>query len=149
MSLLHLTWIAFIRDDSIHWRLIDREGIKLSLVYVLKCQETLRIKIGITQHIDERLKHIQSMSPTKLKSWTRFPTIGQGVESFLHNQFKQYRLHGEWFSIPTGMDGFLVELSKKAGELCYQCPLEKIKLFDAQCALEKEHENQSTPFGDF
>ena len=149
MNPLLLTWVAFVNDGSIQWTLINREHLKLSVVYILKCQETGKIKIGITQHINERLKHIQSMSPTKLKSWTRFPTVGQGVEGFLHNYFKQYRLHGEWFLIPPGMDGFLIDLDKKAVELCYQCPLEKIKLFEAQCKLQKEHENQITTFADF
>ncbi len=129
MNVLYLTWIASVEHGSIEWKLIDRENLQLSVVYFLQCQETKKVKIGISQNFNKRFKEIQSMSPTKLRSLVRFPTIGQGLEVFLHNHFKEYRLHGEWFLIPEGMDGLIVDLGSKAGELQSQSPFEKEKIF--------------------
>jgi len=47
------------------------------------------------------------------------------------------------------MDEFLVDLSNKAGELCYQTYLEKLKIFETQCESQIEHENQVAAFTDF
>jgi hypothetical protein len=132
MSILYLTWVASVENGSIEWRLIDRENLQLSVVYILQCQETGKVKIGITQHFNQRLKDIQATSPTKLKLVVRFPTIGQGLESFLHNHFKEHRLHGEWFLIPWGMDGLLSDLRNKAIELSSQSILEKEKIFQLE-----------------
>jgi len=105
MNVLYLTWIASVEHGSIEWKLIDRENLQLSVVYFLQCQETKKVKIGISQNFNKRFKEIQSMSPTKL------------------------RLHGEWFLIPEGMDGLIVDLGSKAGELQSQSPFEKEKIF--------------------
>ena len=129
MNILFLFWIARVNNGQIEWELVDRENLQLSIVYILKCDLTGKVKIGITQHFDRRIKEVQSMCPTKLRCVVRFATMGQGLESFLHSHFEQYRLHGEWFLIPPGKDGPIVELTNKAVELQSKSPFENETIF--------------------
>jgi len=94
-------WVAEARQ-VVEWKLVDKNSLPLSFVYILQCEETSRFKIGITQNLDQRLKEIQANCPTQLRLVFSFPTVGQDVERCLHKQFECYRLHGEWFSIPHG-----------------------------------------------
>jgi hypothetical protein len=92
-------WVAEVRE-VIEWKLVDKDSLPLSFVYVIQCEETSRFKIGITQNLGQRLKEIQTNCPTRLRLVFCFQTVGQDVERCLHKHFEMYRMHGEWFSIP-------------------------------------------------
>lgn len=68
------------------------------VTYFIQGEITQRIKIGKTETaVNERLRILQTGSPDKLK----FLGVCFGpkrTESYLHNLFSDYRLHGEWFS---------------------------------------------------
>lgn len=75
-------------------------------VYILAGNGTLKIgsvrrsetfrRQGPLVALTNRLRHIQAMSSGPL-SLLRLYTGGPVYEKELHRQFKQYRLHGEWF----------------------------------------------------
>lgn len=89
-------------------------------------------KIGITQNLDQRIKDIQAMSPTKLRLIVAMVVKNQEVETFLHRKFDEFRSHGEWFQIPQSKCIFINELGKKCVELIEQPDCEKSKLYHEQ-----------------
>jgi hypothetical protein len=95
---------------EIEWVLMDKREQPVSFVYALQCEETSRVKIGITQNVRQRLKDIRAMCSTNLRLILCVPAIGQEVELFLHREFDRFRLHGEWFAIPRGRIGRLTGL---------------------------------------
>lgn len=69
-------------------------------VYLIHAQTTNRYKIGITSRaIEYRLKELngeQSAYPLELITSIRH-TNYKAVEKHLHDRYKAYRVHGEWF----------------------------------------------------
>jgi Meiotically up-regulated gene 113 len=123
------TWIAKVKE-SIEWVLIDHEKhLPLSVVYILQCEESFKIKIGITQNLDQRMKDIQSMCPTKLRLIACFVVHGVEVERFLHRTFDDFRLHGEWFKIPSNKCDIIEKLNSEYQELSKQSQAEREKIF--------------------
>jgi hypothetical protein len=55
------------------------------------------IKIGLSFRPERRMAEMQAHSPVKLKLIGHIPG-SYPHEDFLHDRFKKYRLHGEWFS---------------------------------------------------
>jgi DNA-binding GntR family transcriptional regulator len=65
-------------------------------VYVIGGAESSRVKIGTSIDPESRLALFQSGSPVKLSILFRTPG-GLGLERSLHQHFRSYRSHGEWF----------------------------------------------------
>jgi hypothetical protein len=65
-------------------------------VYLIGSSESPLVKIGTTNNIASRLRSIQNMSPAALA--VLWQTEGGLVlEQALHERFRKYRKHGEWF----------------------------------------------------
>lgn len=83
--------ISNISDDSY----INREGF----IYLIKADEY--VKIGIADDIKIRLKQIQGTCPLRLEIINFWKISNPSYyENLLHKQYKQYRVHGEWFKLP-------------------------------------------------
>lgn len=54
-------------------------------------------KIGKAVSVERRIAELQTSSPHKLAV---VATIDGVREKTLHEQYRQWRLHGEWFSMP-------------------------------------------------
>jgi hypothetical protein len=131
-------WTARVKE-SIEWVLVDRDKCSpLSIVYILRCCDTGRVKIGITQNLDQRVKEIQAMSPTELNVVCSFIVEGQDVERFFHRLFDKYRLHGEWFEIPSSEFLGIHELEEELSKLLKQTQDERRNILEEKYRLERE-----------
>ncbi len=63
-------------------------------VYFISCRSS--IKIGYTRNVEQRVSHIQMLSPTPVQA-VALLIGGQQLESALHARFAEYHIHGEWF----------------------------------------------------
>lgn len=72
-----------------------------------------RCKIGFTSgRPNDRLNSLQCGSPIKLKFYCAF--VGtMDTERDLHNIFREYRIHGEWFSVEGRLLSFLSSLVRE------------------------------------
>lgn len=79
--------------------------MKQSEVYVIRCELTGLMKIGMSTNPNRRLMGIQTGYPYKLSVHRTFPTDHPRLlESHLHQVLAHHRLNGEWFSA-SGADG--------------------------------------------
>src|SRR5690606_28849223 len=73
-----------------------RAGRRQSWIYVIGCDEVRLVKIGISSDVPGRLAGLQVGSPVELRIlWTMPGSID--MEQDLHEYFRAYRRHGEWF----------------------------------------------------
>lgn len=70
-----------------------------SVVYVIGEPDSLTVKIGVALNVKHRLAGIQRMSPVPLTTLWTHPGERR-LEKRLHNHFREYRSHGEWFTFP-------------------------------------------------
>lgn len=69
------------------------------LIYYIACSETERLKIGYTSgRAEKRLRALQTGSAGELLLIACHPGDPED-ERFLHNHFRDRRLHGEWFAM--------------------------------------------------
>ena len=67
------------------------------MVYLVNALGTDLYKIGKAVSVERRIAELQTSSPHKLA----IVAIVEGVrEKTLHEQYKQWRSHGEWFCLP-------------------------------------------------
>ena len=78
-------------------------------VYFIQGCETQRIKIGISNNVDSRLKGIQSSEPLKLLAVIK--QGGKDLERRLHEKFEGLRVHGEWFRPDPQLLEYIGELT--------------------------------------
>ena len=64
-------------------------------VYFIQGDKTKRIKIGYTRNVKKRIKRMQLSEKIKI---LLVLDGGQELESQLHEEFKDYHIHGEWFT---------------------------------------------------
>ncbi|MDI6727764.1 MAG: GIY-YIG nuclease family protein [Thermodesulfovibrionales bacterium] len=77
----------------------DVHNDKGGFLYIIKAGK--HVKIGIADDVKNRLKQIQGTCPIKLEIINFWKTNNNSYyENLLHKQFKQYRIHGEWFELP-------------------------------------------------
>lgn len=87
-----------------------------SVVYVVRCSVTGAVKIGCTAKLERRLRSLQNSSATRLELLATMRG-GETVEGRLHRRYAEYRLHGEWFQLPTEiLDALRKEMGAKAEE---------------------------------
>lgn len=80
-----------------------------SVLYVIGQPGTAIVKIGKTGNVESRLRAIQTGSPVPLAVlW--WHVGGDELERPLHREFKEYRLHGEWFDFGVEEPNILVEM---------------------------------------
>lgn len=70
------------------------------LVYVIGEPGSNTVKIGRTVNFERRLAAIQRMSPVRLTRRWSHPG-GKALERYLHQRFRTFRSHGEWFTFPA------------------------------------------------
>jgi len=67
-------------------------------VYVIGCEGSGLVKIGHSKAPEKRLREISNMSARRVSLlWTSSPEYGRETETRLHQVFRHYRHHGEWF----------------------------------------------------
>jgi hypothetical protein len=82
------------------------------IVYFILAPEINRIKIGITrQSVPERLASMQCDSPCDLQILASLEADGN-KEVELHERFKKYNHHGEWFEVSEPILAFIEELKQ-------------------------------------
>lgn len=96
-----MKYLAIIPCETYVMQLRDEEQVRF--VYMIQCESTGRIKIGITDDVESRVGDIQRMSPSKLNIIAVFASDGNAVEGFFHRTFRNYRIHGEWFEPDDSM----------------------------------------------
>lgn len=73
-------------------------------VYVVRQAKTNYIKIGVSDDPEERIRYLQTSSPSLLSIHYVIDCQSSGdalkVERLLHERYKSKRLEGEWFDIP-------------------------------------------------
>jgi hypothetical protein len=76
-------------------RNVKDSNAKTGFIYFLKAENGF-IKIGISGNVEERMNELISNSPVKVEL---LKTVegNQKMEKELHEKFKKYRNHGEWF----------------------------------------------------
>ncbi len=65
-------------------------------LYFIRCGEY--IKIGCTENVEQRFKHLQNSNPNKIELIKVLIDKGY-LESAYHALYKEYRIHGEWFKL--------------------------------------------------
>lgn len=88
-------------------------------VYLIGSPDSRLVKIGTTQDIKARLRGIQNMSPAPLEVLWQTEG-GLLMERVLHERFREYRCHGEWFDFGSSDPVELV--SEAAADLNYLIP---------------------------
>jgi len=72
------------------------------LVYFIYAPETKRVKIGISNKPEERIKDLQNNSGAELVL-LKCLKGGKTLEERLHHRFDNYRQYGEWFKCDDEM----------------------------------------------
>jgi hypothetical protein len=108
-------------------------------VYILRAEGEDIVKIGFTSspQIWKRLKAIQSNSPIKLGILLYFLEEGRSLETSLHREFRQYRLHGEWFRY----EGELVDFVQEHRKFQHETRMKRLK--ENEEAEEKENAQEN------
>lgn len=70
--------------------------LDIGVVYILKSHASRLVKIGHSGTLLRRVGDIQRMSPVPLSVLWTYPG-GKALEGTLHQTFKDFRQHGEWF----------------------------------------------------
>jgi len=83
-------------------------------LYFICDEDSKYLKIGISKEPEERIKALQTGCPLKLILLLKFYGT-QEIETKLHDELKEYRLRGEWYSL-TDENGWKVKAAIK--ELC-------------------------------
>lgn len=82
-------------------KISGRKGLNAMVrqhLYMIGCGEY--IKIGSTDHLKQRITNLHHANPYPIN--VLYEGIDEGyMEPTYHEIFKEYRIHGEWFCIPT------------------------------------------------
>jgi hypothetical protein len=79
--------------------------MKNTKVYLLFCELSNMLKIGVSDNVENRIKAIQACCPTKLLLIGLIPDdAGFILEQKLHARLANYREHGEWFRVADDVE---------------------------------------------
>lgn len=68
------------------------------MLYLIQCDETQQIKIGVSKNPNKRLKQLQTGNGSKLRLLKVYQIENDiFIEKRLHKMFWQNRRKGEWF----------------------------------------------------
>lgn len=77
----------------------SEKGVTPGIIYILIASEN-RCKIGCTVNLKNRLKSYSTHSPYKAELLKAFEVSDMtSAEAWLHEKFRDKRLHGEWFNL--------------------------------------------------
>jgi len=82
------------RFELAEWKF--EESKRYGKIYFIQGELTKLIKIGFTSDLKKRLESFEYCSPDKLILLGFMPG-DEKMEAKLHNTFKRYHHHGEWF----------------------------------------------------
>lgn len=92
------------------WLVFDEKSVsidkKKQVVYLLAEEDGEYIKIGTTLNIERRISDLQAYNPKKL-NLVLLLDGGYELEKFLHNKFREYRHHREWFFYTDEIKAFV------------------------------------------
>ncbi len=86
---------VLIKKDALDW-MTKVNTRKTACIYFIQCEDNGLIKIGFSNDIEKRFNSLRTQSPARLKLLKHMEG-GVELEAKLHNKFKKYRHHGEWF----------------------------------------------------
>jgi hypothetical protein len=95
--------------------------------YVYFVRMGVTVKIGHTMDVRSRLKTIQTACPGEIHLAGFVPGSPE-VERDFHRQFRQYRTHGEWFTIQGTLATFLRDCTEP---VAIPPPITRKNFFDA------------------
>jgi len=89
------------RGEKVELSLMDKKRLfvarhALKTVYFVAAPDAGMVKIGKTIDLEKRFANLQNMSPIPLKVACQIH-YDDGLEYRIHQHFKEYRSHGEWF----------------------------------------------------
>ncbi len=88
-------------------------GVKKSQdVYFIRCIETKRIKIGMSDSVLTRFYCLAIASPTKLKLEAVIDFGGKELEDFLHKKYRKFHYKNEWFESNKELEEFITFLKE-------------------------------------
>lgn len=77
-----------------------KKSKKEGYVYLLSCPRNGLFKIGKAKDVNERMVKIQPKFPAETELvYSFFSFDYDKAERILHNQYKEFRKHGEWFDL--------------------------------------------------
>jgi hypothetical protein len=83
-------------------------------VYFIKTKN--RVKIGVARDPRRRLKTLQVGSPDKLELAGVLPFGGVYFEELLHEHYKAFHIHGEWYQFAKPIREHVAWLNKEVKE---------------------------------
>jgi hypothetical protein len=104
--------MIFAKENTMHNTNLYR------YVYFIQGETTKRIKIGIAWNPKQRIIELQAGSPDRLSLLLTLRTVNSADdERHLHHQFKDFRLHGEWFEAAPEILQFVTEQNIRLANL--------------------------------
>ena len=122
-----------------------------TFVYVIHAEGTNRIKIGVSEHPEHRLRELQTGSPFSLLLIAKWPGSRQ-LEIKLHQTLSEYRIDGEWFLVSPfiGYQIFQVARGESKQKRLISCgPQHVVEKSRAQHGVKSPpyHKLAPTPYG--
>lgn len=83
-------------------------------IYFIAAYDSLCVKIGVSQDVLARLSELQGANAEYLELLLHFPVDGdaKAAEAELHEAFREYRKHGEWFAPNQLLNQTMLRLKK-------------------------------------
>jgi len=92
------------------------------MIYFLKNHDLKLIKIGMSDYPYRRLKQIKSSSPERYRfSMLHVIPGGPKLEHDLHEIYKPFQTHGEWYKVNPKIEEFIIEEQKEEIVFCRIC----------------------------
>jgi len=85
-------------------------------IYFILAPSVNKVKIGVSDKIEQRLSNLQVGSPVKLELLLYFKADPH-IENKLHERFCEYRSHGEWFEYAKPIKDIVLEISKNCEDI--------------------------------
>ena len=103
------------------------------MIYFIQGNITKKIKIGVSENAEKRIKDLRAASPDEL-ILLGYAVGNSEEERTLHQRFDAYRLHGEWFDDCKEIHDFIRQcghdnlygLSMLQSEIVPLKPLDKV-----------------------
>ena len=113
------------------------------MIYFIRGKLTKKIKIGVSESAEKRLKDLQAASPDKLIP-LGYAVGNSKEERILHQRFAEYNSHGEWFDECKEIHDFisqcghdnLYELTILESEISPLKPLDRVNFHKNFVAAE-------------
>ncbi|WP_216596322.1 GIY-YIG nuclease family protein [Allocoleopsis franciscana] len=92
----------------------DKLAHQAHFIYFILNEDSKAIKIGRAKNLENRIKSLQTSSPTQLKLIKSIQVESgekaQQLEQSLHKKFQEIRLAGEWFKIREDLLDYIEQI---------------------------------------